>query len=72
MGRIDTIEIDPAYQKKGTAFLLMQEMLDYMEQVRANTLYPLINRLDWDLLQCFDAMGLRRGDMINLEFKMED
>ena len=27
---------------------------------------------DWTLLQLSDAMGFKRPDMINLEFKIED
>jgi len=29
-----------------------------------------VNWKDWDLLQFFDRMGFKRGDMINLELKI--
>ncbi len=41
IGWIDTIGVDPAYQKKGVARILIQEMLNYMKEdatVRKNTL----------------------------------
>lgn len=36
------------------------------------SVYTLVNWRDWTLLQFFDAMGFKRGDMINLEFKIAD
>lgn len=50
----------------------MQEMLDYMKEVGIDTVYTLVNLRDWALFQCFDAMGFKRDDMINLELKIED
>ena len=72
IGWIDTIGVDPAYQKKGMARMLMQEMLNYMKKVGVDTVYSLVNWRDWILLQFFDAMGFKRGDMINLEFTIKD
>ena len=50
----------------------MHEMLNYMKKVGVDAVYTLVNWRDWTLLQFFDAMGFKRGDMINLEFKIED
>ncbi|MFX0066443.1 MAG: GNAT family N-acetyltransferase [Candidatus Hermodarchaeota archaeon] len=72
IGWIDTIGVDPSYQKKGVARMLMEEMLNHMKKVGVDTVYTLVNWRDWGLLQFFDAMGFKRGDMINLEFKIED
>jgi len=72
IGWIDTIGVDPSYQKKGVARMLMGEMLNYMKKVGVNTIYTFVNWREWGLLQFFDAMGFKRGDMINLEFKIED
>ena len=58
--------------EKGIARILMQEVLNYMKKVGVDTVYTLVNWRDWALLQFFDAMGFKRGDMINLEFKTED
>jgi len=72
IGWIDTIGVDPAYQRKGVARMLTEEMLNYMKKVGVDSVYTLVNWRDWTLLQFFDAMGFKRGDMINLEFKIAD
>ena len=72
IGWIDTIGVDPAYQRKGIAQILMKEMLNNMKKVGVDTVYTLVNWRDWGLLQLFDAMGFKRGDMINPEFKISD
>ena len=72
IGWIDTIGVDPAYQKKGIGGLLMKELLNYMKKVGVDTVYTLVNWRDWELLRFFNAIGFTRGDMINLEFKIGD
>ena len=72
IGWIDTIGVDPSYQKKGVVRMLMGEMLNYMKKGGVNTIYIFVSWREWGLLQFFDAMGFKRGDMINLEFKIED
>jgi hypothetical protein len=52
--------------------MLMGEMLNYMKKGGVNTIYIFVNWREWGLFQVFDAMGFKRGDMINLEFKIED
>ncbi|UCG90335.1 MAG: GNAT family N-acetyltransferase [Candidatus Heimdallarchaeota archaeon] len=72
IGWIDTIGVDPDYQKKGIGRLLINELLNYMKKVGVDTVYTFVNWRDWDLLRFFNAMGFNRGDMINLKFKIED
>lgn len=72
IGWIDTIGVDPAYQKKGIGGLLMKELLNYMKKVGVDTVYTLVNWRDWELLRFFNAIGFTRGDMINLKFKITD
>lgn len=72
IGWIDTIGIDPAYQKKGIGRQLMHELLNYMKKVGVDTVYTLVNWRDWELLRFFDAIGFTRGDMVNLEYKIND
>ncbi|MFX0085314.1 MAG: GNAT family N-acetyltransferase [Candidatus Hodarchaeota archaeon] len=72
IGWIDTIGIDPSYQKKGIGTLLMKELINYMKKVGVSTIYTLVNWRDWKLLRFFDATGFKRGDMINLELKIDD
>ncbi|MBK5101460.1 MAG: GNAT family N-acetyltransferase [Desulfobacteraceae bacterium] len=70
VGWIDTIGVEPAYQRKGVAQMLLKEMIDHLKKVGVDTIYTFVNWRDWSLLQFFDAMNFKRGDMINLELKV--
>jgi N-acetylglutamate synthase-like GNAT family acetyltransferase len=67
---IDTLGVTKEYQKKGVARLLIKEMFSMFKKVGVDTIYVFVNWKDWDLLQFFDRMGFKRGDMINLELKI--
>ena len=70
IGWIDTIGVDPAYQKRGLAKALAHELIKNLKALGVKTIYTLVSWNDWDLLQFFHAMGFTRGDMINLELKI--
>ena len=70
IGWIETIGIDPVYQKKGLATALAHELMKHLKATSVRTIYTLVSWDDWDLLQFFHAMGFIRGDMINLELKI--
>ena len=70
IGWIDTIGVDPAYQKRGLATALGHELIKNLKAFGVKTIYTLVSWNDWDLLQFFHAMGFTRGDMINLELKI--
>jgi predicted N-acetyltransferase YhbS len=70
IGWMDTIGVDPAYQKKGVATALAHELIKNLKAIGVRTIYTLVNWNDWDLLQFFHAMGFTRGDLINLELKV--
>jgi predicted N-acetyltransferase YhbS len=70
VGWIDTIGVDPAYQKRGLAKALAHELIKNLKALGVKTIYTLVSWNDWDLLQFFHAMGFTRGDMINLELKI--
>jgi len=70
IGWMDTIGVDPAYQKKGIATALAHELIKNLKAIGVGTIYTLVSWNDWDLLQFFHAMGFTRGDMINLELKI--
>ncbi len=70
IGWIDTIGIDPDYQKKGLATSLAHELINHLKAFGVKIIYTLVSWNDWDLLQFFHAMGFARGDMINLELKL--
>jgi ribosomal protein S18 acetylase RimI-like enzyme len=70
IGWMDTIGVDPAYQKRGIATALAHELIKNLKAIGVKTIYTLVSWDDWDLLQFFHAMGFTRGDMINLELKI--
>ena len=70
IGWIDTIGVEPAYQKQGLATALARELVQNLKSFGVKTIYTLVSWNDWDLLQFFHAMGFSRGDMINLELKI--
>lgn len=70
IGWIDTIGVDPTFQRKGVAKMLFTEMVNNLKKVGVDTIYTFLNWRDWSLLQFFDAMGFQKGEMINLELKV--
>ncbi len=70
VGWIDTIGVDPAYQKRGLARALANELIHNLKGLGVKAIYTLVSWKDWDLLEFFHAMGFTRGDMINLELKI--
>lgn len=70
IGWIETIGVDPGYQKKGLATALAHVLINNLKATGVKTIYTLVSWNDWDLLQFFHTMGFTRGDMINLELKI--
>ena len=84
VGWIDTIGVDPAYQKRGIGRMLLKDLIENFKRtgteenpegkeskiVGVNIVYTIVEWDDWNLLQFFDAMGFRRGDIVNLELKI--
>ena len=70
IGWIDTIGVDPAYQKQGIARMLMNEMIVNLKKVGVDTVYTMVNWRDGNLLKFFDAFGYKKGPLINLELKI--
>ena len=50
--------------------MLLTEMVNNLKKVGVVKVYTFVNWRDWGLLQFFDAMGFKKGDMINLEMKV--
>ena len=83
VGCIDTIGVDPEYQRKGIGKLLFTELIkvfkksgiEKMPQTKdakpkiegVNVIYTLVSWDRWDLMQFYHAMGFKKGDMLNLE-----
>ena len=67
IGWIDTIGVDPDYQRKGMAKILFTEMANNLKKVGVDTMYTFVTRRDWKLLKFFNSIGFQKGDMVNLE-----
>ena len=87
VGWIDTLGVDPDYQRKGIGRLLFNALIDIFKnsgkekkpEVKGekktniegvNVVYTLVNWDRMDLLQFYHTMGFKKGDVLNLEFKI--
>jgi ribosomal protein S18 acetylase RimI-like enzyme len=70
VGWIDTIGIDPEFQRQGLAKMLFAEMTANLKRMGVETLYTFVTRRDWVLLKFFKNVGFQNGDMINLELDL--
>jgi len=67
IGWIDTIGVDPAFQRQGIAKLLFESMTGDLKAQGIHTIYTFVKRRDWRLLKFFGNLGFQEGDMVNLE-----
>lgn len=67
IGWIDTIGVDPDYQRKGIAKILFAQMTDNLKEMGVDSIYTFVTRRDWRLLKFFEGIGFQKGDMVNLE-----
>ncbi|MGD8561962.1 MAG: GNAT family N-acetyltransferase [Desulfarculaceae bacterium] len=68
-GYIDTIGVDPDYQRHGVATLLLREMVGHLKKVGVETIFTYVDWRNGDLLRFFDSVGFQLGDMINLQLE---
>lgn len=69
-GWIDTIGVDPDWQRRGIGSLLFKKLLEEFANRGVKKVYTLVNWDEWDLLSFFKRMGFKRGDLINLEYDL--
>jgi ribosomal protein S18 acetylase RimI-like enzyme len=67
IGWIDTIGVDPEYQRRGIGDILFKEMATHLKKIGVDTINTFVVRRDWRLLKFFGSLGFKEGDMINLE-----
>jgi ribosomal protein S18 acetylase RimI-like enzyme len=67
IGWIDTIGVDPEYQRKGIAKMLFSEMISDLKKKGVDSITTFVNRRDPQLLKFFNDLGFQKGGMINLE-----
>ena len=81
IGWIDTLGVDPAYQRQGIGRALFNALIENFKHTGketnieskiegVNIIYALTNWNDWDLLQLYNAMGFKKGDMLNLKLQI--
>jgi GNAT superfamily N-acetyltransferase len=86
VGWIDTVGVDPVYQRKGIGRLLFNKLIEIFKRSGlekmpeteegkskiegVNVVYTLVSWDRWDLLPFYHAMGFKKGDMLNLELKI--
>jgi ribosomal protein S18 acetylase RimI-like enzyme len=71
-GMIETVGVDPAYQRQGIARLLAEELIRSFRLNGVQKISTLVEWDDWDLLQFFHALGFERGRRINLEMDLTE
>jgi ribosomal protein S18 acetylase RimI-like enzyme len=71
VGWIDSLGVLKEYQRKDIAKIMFDELKAMFNKVGVDTIYVFVRWRDWDLLKFFDKMGMNRGDMINLELKID-
>jgi ribosomal protein S18 acetylase RimI-like enzyme len=86
IGWIDTLGVDPEYQRQGIGRALFNALIESFQRSgqegtleskedRAtiegvNIVYTLANWNDWDLMQFYNAMGFKKGEMLNLKLRI--
>jgi GNAT superfamily N-acetyltransferase len=86
-GWIDTLGVDPEYQRRGIGRALFNALIENFRHTGieqkpgidedeepsiqgVNVVYTLTNWNDWDLIQFYNAMGFKKGEMLNLKLKL--
>ena len=70
IGWIDTIGVDPEYQRKGIAKILFTAMAENLKKVGVDTISTFVTKRDWRLLKFFNSIGFQPGDMVSLELEL--
>jgi ribosomal protein S18 acetylase RimI-like enzyme len=86
IGWIDTLGVDPEYQRRGIGRALFGALIENFKHSGrektpdakeekpkiegVNVVYTLTNWNDWDLIQFYHAMGFKKGEMLNLKLKI--
>lgn len=65
--RLDSIGVDPSYQKKGIGEQLINEFMDHLRQIGVQKVNTLVDWNDSKLLQFFSANQFSPSTTINLE-----
>lgn len=69
-GTLDTIGVDPAYQKRGIGERLICEFMDHMKTLGVRKVYTLVGWNDAPLIRFFSANKFGPSTTINLERRL--
>ena len=86
VGWIDTLGVDPAFQRRGIGRTLFNALIEIFKNSGkqgtpeteerdvegVNVVYTLTSWSDWDLLRFYHAVGFKKGEMLNLELKIRE
>lgn len=64
---IETIGVDPAYQRHGVGGRLVQAFLDHCRRSGIGSVHSLIKENDAGVRTFYEAIGFARGELINME-----
>ncbi len=65
---IDTVGVDPDYQRRGIGKKLLDEFVDHLRQLDVNKIHTLVDMDDTRLMRYFDANQFKPSEVaINLE-----
>ncbi len=70
IGFIDTLGVDPEYQRRGIGKVLFNEIVERMKKLGVKTIYTFVDWRNWELIRFFDGLGFEKGDMINLKLRL--
>jgi ribosomal protein S18 acetylase RimI-like enzyme len=70
MALVDTIGVDPDYQRAGVARIMFEEFMTSMKAIGVTSVRTLVHWNSWDLIKFFDSMGFTPEPVLNLERKL--
>ncbi|OQX16711.1 MAG: GNAT family N-acetyltransferase [Desulfobacteraceae bacterium IS3] len=67
---LDTLGIDPDWQRKGTGKKLMEEFVSHLRKAGVEKINTLVNWNDWQLIRFFSTNGFEPAKTVNLELTL--
>ena len=67
---IDTIGVDPDFQRQGLARALVEQFISNMRGIGVQRIHTLVEWNDGNLIMFFDSMGFAPARTLSLELKM--
>jgi ribosomal protein S18 acetylase RimI-like enzyme len=68
---IDTIGVDPTYQKRGLGRTLFKEFVSHLHKAGVESITTQVHWNDWDMLRFFESVGFKPSKTVNLELKLD-